>query len=114
MCHKRPPNEILKPTLIDQSALFNSDFKGMTNMEFTYEDFLRTRDQLVTKISESLSSNDKSFLISFFEGTPRWELFREPQAQSLPAIKWKLMNLNKLDTTKKNQQIESLKKILDL
>jgi hypothetical protein len=114
MCHKRPPNEILKPTLIDQSGLFDSDFNGMTNMEFTYEDFVRTREQLITNIIDSLSANDKSFLISFFEGTPRWELFREPQARSLPAIKWKLVNLNKLDTAKKNQQIESLKKILDI
>lgn len=32
VCHKRPPNELLKPTLLDPIALFNSDFKGMTNI----------------------------------------------------------------------------------
>jgi hypothetical protein len=107
MCHKRPPNEILKPTLLDQSALFNSDFKGMTNLDFDYADFLKTREILVEKISKSLSSNDKKFLLSFFDGKPNWNLFREPHAQELSAIKWKLTNLNRLDSAKKTMQIES-------
>jgi len=111
MCHKRPPNEILKPTLLDQSALFNSDFKGMTNLDFDYADFLKTREILVEKISKSLSSNDKKFLLSFFDGKPNWSLFREPHAQELPAIKWKLTNLNRLDSAKKTMQIESLNSI---
>lgn len=112
MCHKRPPHEILKPTLQDQSALFNSDFKGMTNLDFDYADFVKTREVLIEKINNSLSRGDKKFLLLFFDGKPDWNLFRESQAKELPAIKWKLINLNKLDSTKKSAQIESLKAIL--
>ena len=111
ICHKRPPNELLKPTLQDQSALFNSDFKGMTNLDFDYTDFVKTRELLIETINNRLSTNDKQFLLSFFDGKPDWNLFRESHAQELPAIKWKLLNLNRLDSAKKRAQIESLKSI---
>jgi hypothetical protein len=78
--------------LQDQSALFNSDFKGMTNLDFDYTDFVKTREVLIKKINNSLSSNDKKFLLTFFDGKPDWNLFRESHAQELPAIKWKLLN----------------------
>lgn len=111
MCHKRPPNELLKPTLLDQSALFDLDFKGMTNINFDYADFVNIREALIEKINSSLTSDDKMFLLSFFDAEPDWSLFRESHAQDLPAIKWKMINLNKLDSTKRNAQINSLKSI---
>ena len=109
MCHKRPPNELLKPTLLDQAALFDSDFKGMTNISFDYTDFTQTRKTLIEKINLNLSSDDKSFLITFFGGAPDWSLFRESHIQNLPAIKWKQVNLNKLEPAKKKAQIEQIK-----
>nr|BFD66173.1 nucleotidyl transferase AbiEii/AbiGii toxin family protein [Bdellovibrio sp. HAGR004] len=111
MCHKRPPNELLKPTLQDQTALFNEDFKGMTNISFNYSDFVKTREALIERINASLTASDKKFLLSFFEAKPDWSLFRESRAQDLPAIKWKLMNLSKLDSGKRVAQIETLKAI---
>jgi hypothetical protein len=112
MCHRRPPHELLKPTLKDQSKLFNSDFEGMTNTVFKYKNFLETRDILINKINTNLNSEDKIFLISFFEGNPTWSLFRHPSAQNLPAIKWKLENLNKNGLeTKRNAQLELLRSI---
>jgi len=111
MCHKRPPNELLKPTFQDQSALFDLDFKGMTNIEFDYANFVKTREVLIEKINAGISSNDKKFLLSFFDGKPDWSLFRESHAQDLPAIKWKQVNLNKLDTVKRYVQVEMLKSI---
>ncbi len=112
MCHKRPPNELLKPTLQDRAALFDSDFKGMANISFDYSDFLRTRETLIETINKSLSSEDKKFLLTFFEGKPDWSLFRESHAQDLPAIKWKLMNVKKLDAGKRFAQIDAMKSIL--
>lgn len=111
MCHKRPPNELLKPTLQDQTALFNEDFKGMTNISFNYPDFVKTREALIERINTSLTAGDKKFLLSFFDAKPDWSLFRESRAQDLPAIKWKLMNLSKLDAGKRIAQIDALKAI---
>lgn len=111
MCHKRPPNELLKPTLQDQSSLFDSDFKGMTNIDFNYENFVKTRELLIERINKGLTPEDKRFLLSFFDAKPDWNLFRESRAKELPAIKWKLLNLNKLDPAKKIDQVENLRSI---
>lgn len=111
MCHKRPPNELLRPTLLDQAALFDSDFKGMTNINFEYADFTQTRKTLIEKINSKLTSDDKSFLITFFDGSPNWNLFRESHVQNLPAIKWKQLNLNKLEPMKKKAQVEQIRTI---
>ncbi len=92
-------------------SLFNSDFSGMANILFDYADFEKTRITLIENINRSLSVDDKKFLLSFFAGTPDWTIFRVPHAQELPAIKWKLINLNKLDSIKRDAQIEFLKAI---
>jgi hypothetical protein len=113
MCHKRPPNELLKPTLQDQSALFDLDFKGMTSIKFEDSDFVNTRKELIKIINDSLTVEDKKFLLSFFSAKPEWSFFRDPNAKELPAIKWKLINLSKLDSVKRGIQIESLKSIFN-
>lgn len=110
MCHKRPPNELLNPSLQDQSALFDLDFRGMTNVNFDYADFVRIRKKLVEEIKNQLTDTDKKFLLSFFDAKPDWNLFREPNAEKLPAINWKMINLNKLDLDKRRYQVELLKK----
>lgn len=52
-------------------------------------------------IDNKLTADDKRFLISFFENTTDWDLFSEPSAQNLPAIKWKLLNINIMMPPKK-------------
>lgn len=59
LCHKRPPHEILKPTFIDQRDVFSSEFEGMTNELFTYEQFESVKIHLVEKINLSLTDNEK-------------------------------------------------------
>jgi predicted nucleotidyltransferase component of viral defense system len=111
MCHKRPPNELLKPTLKDQKHLFNSEFAGMTNIEFSYAEFESTRKLLAKEINNKITNSHKQFLISFFENKPNWDLFSEPNVQNLPAIKWKMFNLSKMTAEKLQAQANHLKNI---
>jgi predicted nucleotidyltransferase component of viral defense system len=104
LCHNRPPQELLKPQLIDQKNLFNSEFEGMTNIGFNYDDFIETRNTLIQKINLDLTVNEKQFLISFFKNQPNWGLFKYPNLQNLPAVKWKLLNLSKLSPDKLTDQ----------
>jgi predicted nucleotidyltransferase component of viral defense system len=112
LCHKRPPNEIICPTFLDQKRVFETEFVGMSQVAFSYPDFEKTRLQLVEKIKNSLTANDIDFLFSFFNGKPDWELFTAPQAQQLPAIKWKLLNIEKMLPEKRNYQVSELKRKL--
>jgi len=44
---KRPLHELLNPSFIDHRATLESQFSGMTNLDFTYENYLNTRNELV-------------------------------------------------------------------
>jgi predicted nucleotidyltransferase component of viral defense system len=71
--HPRPLDEVIQPSLIDMKNTFESEFYGMSNIPFSYEDFLKTRTDLILLINESLTKSEKSFLISLQEGSPDWD-----------------------------------------
>lgn len=110
--YPRPINEILNPHLLDQRSIYTSDFKDMTTLPVTYEDLEKARIELITKVQKSLSENDKKFLLSFKSGQPRWQLLKNDQIQNLPAVKWKLQNIQKMDTQKHKIASDRLKRVL--
>lgn len=115
--HYKPINELLSPILKDHRPAFNNQFSGMTSIPFTYEDYIYTREQLVKTIKEKLTEKDKKFLVSFEQGEPDWSLFPIPVLKVLPAVNWKLLNIEKFkkENPKKHlQMIENLKATLDL
>ncbi|MDL2239591.1 nucleotidyl transferase AbiEii/AbiGii toxin family protein, partial [Bacteroidales bacterium OttesenSCG-928-L14] len=61
LCGKRPLNETLNPNFIDQKVIFESQFTGMTNHDFSYEEFEAIRENLVLLINDSFSNEEKDF-----------------------------------------------------
>ncbi len=112
LSHGRPPNEILNPTKQSMETVLESEFEGMSSLSFTYKDFEDIREQLILKINKKITKTDKDFLISFFQRSPKWELFQHDNIKDLPAIKWKLLNIEKMSLQKKEEQLKNLKKIL--
>ncbi len=94
--HYKPVNELLTPILKDQKPAFEKQFAGMTFEPFTYDDYESTRKTLVDSIQQRLTDNDKKFLLSFETGVPEWDLFPYALIKELPAVKWKLQNIQKL------------------
>ena len=94
--HMRPINEVIAPQMIDQHQAFETQFSGMANIPFSYEDYVNTRLRLIENISSALTADDKQFLVSFKEGNPDWDKFAVKSAQDLPAVQWKLRNIMKL------------------
>ena len=94
--HMRPVNEVISPQLIDQRQAFETQFSGMANIPFNYEDYESIRLNLIEDIHSALTENDKHFLVSFKEGNPDWDKFSVKIAQNLPAVQWKLRNIMKL------------------
>ena len=105
--HMRTINELLRPTFIDQRLAFENQFSGMADVPFSYDDFESTREELVRTIHSELTDSDRMFLLSFKKAEPRWDCLHVNIVQHLPAVKWKLMNLEKL-------KIENVKKYQDL
>ncbi len=84
---------MLSPHDIDQTAVFESQFYGMTDADFGYNEYQETRKQLVAMINESLTTEDKEFILAFTRGEPDWT---KVDYSKYPAIKWKLFNIKKL------------------
>lgn len=110
--HNRPIAELLAPRPQDISALYESEFKGMTYEDVSLEELYLTRDKIIETIHNGLNENDRQFLLSLKERKPKWELFAFPQAASLPAVRWKLHNLGKMTSQKRKDALRKLKDVL--
>lgn len=112
LCSNRPLHEMLHPNFIDQRETLVNQFEGMSEEPFTYEDFEKTREELIKTIHQNLTEKDREFLLSFSEGTPNWEIY---DFERFPSVQWKLQNLIKLkngNPEKHESFVASLKKVL--
>jgi predicted nucleotidyltransferase component of viral defense system len=108
--------ELLSPNPISQMQALENQFRGMTDLPFTYNDYELTRQALILFVNSNLTNDDKEFLISFESANPKWENSVYHFAH-YPSIKWKLMNLSKLkenNPTKHKQGIDKLREYLKI
>lgn len=115
--HYKPIGELLNPVLKNQESAFDNQFAGMSTVTFSYQDYEDTRASLIKTIDERISDDEKKFLLSFESGEPDWSLFPIPVLKELPAVQWKLININKLkeqNLKKHESKIEYLKSVLKL
>jgi hypothetical protein len=64
---------------------------------------------MMQALQQHFTPRDQAFLLSFKQGDPNWSLFDEPKAAELPAIRWKLMNIQKLIKNKVKYQAQLAK-----
>lgn len=104
----RPMHEPLDPTLSDQRSVFENHFEGMTLDEFTYDDFERTRENLVGTVHANLTNEDREFILSIKQLTPRWDIF---DFEDFPSVNWKLQNIQRLYEGNRTKYLEQLTKL---
>ena len=109
--HMRTMQEVLHPHLLDQRSAFERQFQGMTDTAFTYEDFEATRENLINIVNTSLSEKDRSFLLTFKRGDPDWDLFPVAGLKDMPAVQWKLMNIQNLKRSNPDKHTELIHKL---
>ena len=89
-----------------------NQFEGMSSEPFTYDDFEKTRAVLINTLQQSLTREDKVFLLSFSDLNPDWNIY---DFERFPAVQWKLQNLIKLkadNLEKFNATYIALEKVL--
>ncbi|MBY5928223.1 nucleotidyl transferase AbiEii/AbiGii toxin family protein [Halomonas sp. DP8Y7-3] len=92
----RPAHELLNPNFIDIDRPYAQEFQGMTKLSVSLDELLATRETLFSDIRSRLDDDIKRFLLTLHEGKPDFSAINRPQAADLPAVRWKLINLNKL------------------
>ncbi len=110
--HSRPISELLSPNFKDMKPVFEKEFSGMASFEVKYEKLVRVRRNLVDEINRKITDDERAFLISFKEKAPKWELLGLEGVQEMPAVKWKLSNLARMERGKHKQALNKLKKVL--
>jgi predicted nucleotidyltransferase component of viral defense system len=108
----KPFIESLSPNSINQQGALENQFRGMTDIPFTYENYESAREHLIAFINAILNEEDKAFLVSFEEGKPQWENSAYSDFKDFPSVQWKLLNVNKLKTQKPikhRQEVEKLR-----
>lgn len=92
----RPIHESFAPNLIDQRDAMENQFAGMSEIQFTYEEFESTRDKLIRDVNSAMTEEDKKFLIGFEDLTIDWSDTVYSDFRDYPSVKWKIQNLQKL------------------
>jgi hypothetical protein len=113
--HNRPIHEVLAPTLRDISAEFDANFRGMTAEPVELDALLSVRERMISDLQTGLDANERGFLLSVARNAPDWSLLGIEHLDQLPAIRWKLSNLDRLARTnpkKFEAQAEELERIL--
>lgn len=110
--HNRPMAELMKPNILDITKFYEQEFVGMTNEQVSLEELGAARERLVLEINKSLTDSEKQFLISFKSLEPNWDLLGIPGVKNLPAVNWKLLNLKKMESGKREEAVLNLEKIL--
>ena len=113
--HNRPVHEVLFPALRDITQDYNGTFKGMTSEPVELAELLATRERLVNDLQKNLDAKERRFLLSIVSNAPKWGLMGIAHLEQLPAIRWKLRNIDllaKSSPKKFAQQAESLSRLL--
>src|SRR5690606_12511962 len=91
--HNRPPHEVLFGNDKDIAAEYERAFVGMTEVDCSLEVLLEARARLRQDLLQRLTDKHKQFLAGLLRAEPDWSLLQCTHAADLPALRWKLANL---------------------
>lgn len=101
--HNRPVHEVLFSNDLPLEEIFSTDFVGMTATEIPLQHLIETRQHIRQELPKALTAAHRQFLLSFVRAEPDWSLMPFDHLKNLPAIRWKLLNLEKLRTINKTR-----------
>ena len=77
----------------DIAAEYDRTFVGMTEVPCSLDTLLGARAQLRDELPHRLTARHRQFLRGLVRANPDWSLMQHPHTAELPALRWKLTNL---------------------
>ena len=114
LSHDRPMHEVIDPTLKDISREFERGFVGMTEVQVELDELLAARKEMIETVIGGMPDDHRKFLVTFEQGEPDWPLLGLEHVPKLPAVRWRQLNLDKLDRTARSKLVENLERKLSL
>ena len=81
------------------TSLYEEQFVGMTTHPVSLAELQEARSNLRSALLTNLQDRHKQFLLGLVRLEPDWSLMPFPHLRELPALKWKILNLEKLRRT---------------
>ncbi|MEI6670199.1 MAG: nucleotidyl transferase AbiEii/AbiGii toxin family protein [Acidobacteriota bacterium] len=94
--HNRTFHEVLFPKPKDIGLAYEGSFVGMTAEHVKLTALLETRERLFRELPAALDASEREFLRTLVRADPDWSLLQIPHLEELPAIRWRLRNLQQL------------------
>ncbi len=113
-CDVRPIHELLSPHRLDISNVFQNEFLKMTDIQVSLEHLIQVREELIDCLAKSLTENEREFLLSVKNGDPKYYLLPFDNLDQLPALRWKVLNIKRMNKEKHIQMIAKLKSVLNI
>lgn len=110
--HDHSPHSLLDPVLRDISQDFTQNFAGMAGDDVSLAHLLEARDRLIADVVRHMPEHHKAFLRSFYRRKPDWALLGLEEAQNLPAVKWREMNLDRAGAGTCEALLRKLEKVI--
>jgi len=75
---------------------------------------LDTCEKLIKTINQTLSDNERRFILSVKKGKPNYLLMPFKHLEEFPALKWKLINIKNMDKEKHKNMFNKLTEALEV
>ncbi len=111
--HNRPAAEVLAPRRKDIEQEYQGNFVGMTTVPVGIEDLIATREEMIEIVVGQMPQEHREFLIGIERGDVRWQLADLQEVAELPAVRWKLSNLDKVRPDRRETFAANLAAIWD-
>lgn len=104
---------LVNPRVKPIQQLFEQQFADMPEEPVTLEDLEQARRDLIAAVRARLKGGEKEFLVSFKRGEPRFDLLGVEHAAELPAVRWKLHNLERMGEGRRRAAVNELERALE-
>lgn len=104
--HNRPPHEVLFGPAKSLADSFDREFFGMTSHEVSLAELEDVQRKVRDDLPRQLDEAERRFLVSLVSNVPDWSLIDVPHLKDMPAIRWKLTNLERLQRENKSKFAE--------
>ena len=105
-------NELLNPNAVALGDIYKNEFDGMTNEPVNLSSLIEVQKDLPSLLLKEMTDGEKEFLVSFKQAKPKWQLIDVPHLKDLPGVKWKLLNIRKMDQQKHREELKKSEYVL--
>lgn len=111
----KPIANLLRPQLPESIMnLYKNDFIDMAEQDASLQELKDARERLISLVHKELTDDEKAFLLSFKNRNPDWHLLGLENVSELPAIRWRQINLAKMDDDRHADAYQKLKEALEV